>query len=109
MARWQSYSDLPVENVHLIHVEGAGCYGQNGSDDAAADAVILAQAVGRPVRVQWTREDEFVLGTEISRYGHGGAQRVGSPGKRRRLGLSGLVAIPCQETTISQVNWWQPS
>jgi nicotinate dehydrogenase subunit B len=52
--------DLPVENVHLIHVEGAGCYGQNGSDDAAADAVILAQAVGRPVRVQWTREDEFI-------------------------------------------------
>jgi CO/xanthine dehydrogenase Mo-binding subunit len=52
--------DLPVENVHLIHVEGAGCYGQNGSDDAAADAVILAQAVGRPVRVQWTRSDEFL-------------------------------------------------
>jgi nicotinate dehydrogenase subunit B len=52
--------NLPAENVHLIHVEGAGCYGQNGSDDAAADAVILAQAVGRPVRVQWTRTDEFV-------------------------------------------------
>ncbi|HET9589525.1 MAG TPA: molybdopterin cofactor-binding domain-containing protein [Anaerolineales bacterium] len=52
--------NLPVENVHLIHVEGAGCYGQNGSDDAAAEAVILAQAVGRPVRVQWTRKDEFV-------------------------------------------------
>jgi nicotinate dehydrogenase subunit B len=52
--------NLPVENVHLIHVEGAGGYGQNGSDDAAADAVILAQAVGRPVRVQWTRMDEFV-------------------------------------------------
>jgi nicotinate dehydrogenase subunit B len=52
--------DLSAENVHLIHVEGAGSYGQNGSDDAAADAVILAQAVGRPVRVQWTRKDEFV-------------------------------------------------
>src|SRR5688572_19086918 len=52
--------NLPVENVHLIHVEGAGCYGQNGSDDAAADAVILAQVLGRPVRVQWTRQDEFV-------------------------------------------------
>jgi nicotinate dehydrogenase subunit B len=52
--------NLPVENVHLIHVEGAGSYGQNGSDDAAADAVILAQVVGRPVRVQWTRKDEFV-------------------------------------------------
>jgi nicotinate dehydrogenase subunit B len=52
--------NLSVENVHLIHVEGAGSYGQNGSDDAAADAVILAQATGRPVRVQWTRKDEFV-------------------------------------------------
>ncbi len=51
--------DLPAENVHLIHMEGAGSYGQNGADDAAADAVILAQAVGKPVRVQWTRQDEF--------------------------------------------------
>jgi nicotinate dehydrogenase subunit B len=52
--------NVPAENVHVIHVEGAGAYGQNGSDDAAADAIILAQAVGRPVRVQWTRKDEFV-------------------------------------------------
>ena len=52
--------NLPVENIHLIFIEGAGSYGQNGADDAAADAVILSQAVGRPVRVQWTREDEFV-------------------------------------------------
>ncbi len=51
---------VPPEKVHLIHVEGAGSYGQNGSDDAAADAVILSQAAGRPVRVQWSREDEFV-------------------------------------------------
>jgi CO/xanthine dehydrogenase Mo-binding subunit len=43
-----------------MHVEGAGSYGQNGSDDAAADAVILSEAVGRPVRVQWSRQDEFV-------------------------------------------------
>lgn len=48
------------EKVHLIHVEGAGSYGQNGSDDVAADAVILSRAVGRPVRVQWSREDEFI-------------------------------------------------
>jgi len=52
--------DVPPEKVHLIHVEGAGSYGQNGSDDAAADAVILSQAVGRPVRLQWSRQDEFV-------------------------------------------------
>jgi CO/xanthine dehydrogenase Mo-binding subunit len=51
---------VPPEKVHLMHVEGAGSYGQNGSDDAAADAVILSEAVGKPVRVQWSRQDEFV-------------------------------------------------
>jgi CO/xanthine dehydrogenase Mo-binding subunit len=50
---------LPVESVHVLHVEGAGSYGQNGADDAAADAAVLSQAVGRPVRLQWSREDEF--------------------------------------------------
>jgi CO/xanthine dehydrogenase Mo-binding subunit len=52
--------EVPVEQVHLIHVEGAGCYGQNGADDVAAEAALLSRAVGRPVRVQWSREDEFV-------------------------------------------------
>ncbi|HEY9151290.1 MAG TPA: molybdopterin cofactor-binding domain-containing protein [Anaerolineales bacterium] len=52
--------NLPVENIHLIFMEGAGSYGQNGADDVAADAVILSQAVGKPVRVQWTRQDEFI-------------------------------------------------
>ncbi|HET6821064.1 MAG TPA: molybdopterin cofactor-binding domain-containing protein [Anaerolineales bacterium] len=52
--------DLPVDNVHLIHVEGAGCYGQNGADDVAADAVILSRAVERPIRVQWSRAEEFL-------------------------------------------------
>ncbi len=46
--------------VAVIHMDGAGCYGHNGADDAALDAALLARAVpGRPVRVQWTREDEF--------------------------------------------------
>src|SRR6201987_5911810 len=49
---------LPEEGVGLIYVEGAGCYGMNGHEDAAADAAILSRAVGRAVRVQWSREDE---------------------------------------------------
>ncbi|MBH5397210.1 xanthine dehydrogenase family protein molybdopterin-binding subunit [Bradyrhizobium sp. CNPSo 4010] len=50
---------LPVEKVRCIHAEGAGCYGHNGADDAAADAAILAMAVpGRPVRLQLMREQE---------------------------------------------------
>ena len=48
------------EQVHVVYREGAGCYGHNGFDDAAADALLLSQAVGRPVRVQWMRADEHV-------------------------------------------------
>lgn len=50
---------LAPEQIHLIHREGSGCYGHNGADDVTADAALLSQAVGRPVRVQWTRQDEF--------------------------------------------------
>jgi CO/xanthine dehydrogenase Mo-binding subunit len=49
---------LPNNNVRVIYVEGAGCYGRNGHEDAAGDAALLARAVGRPVRVQWMRADE---------------------------------------------------
>ena len=49
---------LPQDKVRLIYLDGAGCYGMNGHDDAAADAVLLSRAVGRPVRVQWMRADE---------------------------------------------------
>ena len=50
---------MPPASVHLIHVEGSGCYGHNGADDAAADAALIAHAMpGVPVRVQWMREQE---------------------------------------------------
>jgi nicotinate dehydrogenase subunit B len=50
---------MPIEQVRCIHMEGSGCYGHNGADDAAADAALIARAMpGRPVRVQWTREQE---------------------------------------------------
>ena len=45
-------------NVRVVFVEASGCYGHNGADDAAADAALLSQAVGKPVRVQWMRHDE---------------------------------------------------
>ena len=51
---------LPQENIVVQHLEGAGCYGHNGADDVAFDAVLLARAAGgRPVRMQWSREDEL--------------------------------------------------
>jgi len=52
---------LAPAKVICVHMEGAGCYGHNGADDAAFDAALLALAVpGRPVRVQWMRDDEFM-------------------------------------------------
>jgi CO/xanthine dehydrogenase Mo-binding subunit len=51
---------LPVENITVEHMEGAGCYGHNAADDVALDAALLAKAAGgRPVRVLWSREDEM--------------------------------------------------
>ena len=50
---------LPAERIHCIHMEGSGCYGHNAADDVAADAALIARALpGKPVRVQWMREDE---------------------------------------------------
>ncbi|MDM9627521.1 molybdopterin-dependent oxidoreductase [Rhizobium sp. S152] len=50
----------PIEKIRAIHVEGSGCYGQNGADDVAAEAALIAMSVpGRPVRLQWMREQEF--------------------------------------------------
>jgi len=51
---------MPEERIVVNHVEGSGCYGHNGAEDAALDAVLMARAVpGRAVKVQWSRADEF--------------------------------------------------
>jgi len=50
---------LAPDNVRVVFVRGAGCYGINGADTVSYDAAILSQAVGRPVRVQLTRKDEM--------------------------------------------------
>jgi hypothetical protein len=48
------------DDIVVIHREGSGCYGQNGADDVALDAALVARAThGRPVKLQWMREDEF--------------------------------------------------
>lgn len=50
---------MPLDRVRCIHTEGSGCYGQNGADDVAADAALLACAMpGTPVRVQLMRDQE---------------------------------------------------
>jgi CO/xanthine dehydrogenase Mo-binding subunit len=57
-ATYANFLGLPHDKVRLIYLEGSGCYGMNGHEDAGADAAIISRVIGRPVRVQWMREDE---------------------------------------------------
>ena len=50
--------EKPEAEIDVIRLEAAGCYGRNCADDVSADAILLSRAVGRPVRVQLTREQE---------------------------------------------------
>ncbi len=50
---------IPEDDIRAIHMDGPGCFGHNGADDAALDAALLARALpGRPVSVKWMRADE---------------------------------------------------
>jgi nicotinate dehydrogenase subunit B len=63
----QGFADLlrvAADKVRVIWVEDAGSYGRPGFEDAAADAVLLSRAIGKPVRVQWSREDMTAWGTK---------------------------------------------
>src|SRR5438552_13292987 len=51
---------LPVDSIRVIYVRGSGCYGLNGADAVSFDAALLSQAVGRPVRLQFSRQDEMM-------------------------------------------------
>ncbi len=51
--------NMPKEDIHAVHMDGPGCFGHNGADDAALDAALLARALpGRPISLKWTRSDE---------------------------------------------------
>ena len=116
---------MPPPKVRLIHVEGSGCYGHNGADDAAADAALLARTMpGVPVRVQWMRDQENAwepytpaMVTEVSaaldasgkivdwQYGVWSNTHSNRPGKGDRLLASQLVAeklTPLPPTAIPQ-------
>lgn len=54
-----SMLEMPEENIHIVSVPGAGCFGHTVADDAAADAAVMAMELpGKHVQVQWSREDE---------------------------------------------------
>ena len=52
--------NMTPDSVRVIFVRGSGCYGLNGADAVSFDAAVLSQAVGRPVRLQYTRQDEMM-------------------------------------------------
>src|SRR5512145_1832349 len=49
---------MDAKDVHIQYLDGAGCYGRNGHEDATCDAALVSKLTGKPVRVQWSREDE---------------------------------------------------
>ena len=53
-----SVTGLPRADIRLLYLDGAGCYGRNGHEDATADAALIATLTGKTVRVQWMRDDE---------------------------------------------------
>ncbi|WP_127357073.1 xanthine dehydrogenase family protein molybdopterin-binding subunit [Actinacidiphila soli] len=87
--------------VRVIYEESSGCYGHDGVDDCAADAALLSQAVGAPVRVQWRRQDEH--GWEP----YGGAQAhdmKGVLGKHGITAWSHLIYAPTANSRPSAGN-----
>jgi nicotinate dehydrogenase subunit B len=78
---------IPEDKVRVIYIEGAGCYGRNGHEDAAGDAVLLSRAMKRPVRVQWMRHQE-----------HGSAPMGPAQIVKVRAGLSADGKITAWET-----------
>jgi len=59
---------VPVDNVRLIWHQTSGCYGRMTMDDAASAAALLSASVGKPVRVQFMREDEHAYEPHIAPY-----------------------------------------
>jgi CO/xanthine dehydrogenase Mo-binding subunit len=59
---------MPRERVRVVYMEGPQVYGRTAADDAGFEAAFLAHELGRPVRVQWTREEETAWDTKGPAY-----------------------------------------
>jgi CO/xanthine dehydrogenase Mo-binding subunit len=51
---------MKADDIRCLYIEGSGCYGRNGHEDAAAEAALIVREIGKPVRLQWSRADEQV-------------------------------------------------
>jgi CO/xanthine dehydrogenase Mo-binding subunit len=59
---------LPRDRVRVVWMEGPQAYGRTAADDAGFEAAFLAKEIGRPVRVQWTRQEETAWDTKGPAY-----------------------------------------
>ncbi|MGE0404789.1 MAG: molybdopterin cofactor-binding domain-containing protein [Candidatus Korobacteraceae bacterium] len=59
---------MPREQVRVIWMEGPQGYGRTAADDAGFEAAFLAKEIGRPVRVQWMRDEETAWDTKGPAY-----------------------------------------
>jgi nicotinate dehydrogenase subunit B len=84
---------MDAHRVRLIWTEGSGCYGHNGADDCTADAALLSQLAGQPVRVQWMRHDE-----------HGNEPKGAAMVMAVRAGLDSKARIVAWDYAV-----WSPS
>ena len=55
---------MPRDRVRVVWMEGSQAYGRTAADDAGFEAAFLAKEIGRPVRMQWTREEETAWDTK---------------------------------------------
>jgi len=85
---------IPAGNIQVTHVEGSGCYGGNGADGVTFDAALLSQAVGKPVRLQYSRADEMLSGEH---YGHPMVQN-----QKVGLDANGTIVAWDVETILGQ-------
>jgi CO/xanthine dehydrogenase Mo-binding subunit len=90
---------MPEANVQVIFTAPGGAFGQNGADDAAADAALLSQAVGRPVKVQWMRHEE---------HGRVGFAPARTTDLRGGLDAQGNI-VAWHDTSWSQAAWNRPA
>lgn len=62
------FLQMPRDRVRVIWMEGSQAYGRTAADDAGFEAAFLAKEIGRPVRVQWTRQEETAWDTKGPAY-----------------------------------------
>ena len=85
---------VPLENVHVRWTTGPGSYGRNDADDCAADCAVLAKAVGKPVRLQYMRDQGTGWDPKGPASIHTREGRARRAGQRHRLRVrqQGLLA-----------------